>query len=138
MDGLIGLDWGTSTLRAYRIDATGHLEEARSRPWGIRRLPDGGFDAALIGITEDWPDTLPRLASGMAGSRGGWHEVPYVDLPVGTDSIARHLGRVRTARGSNLLLVPGLRDPCAPDVMWGEGTQLIGALSFPAVEPDTA
>ena len=51
MHGLIGLDWGTSSLRAYRFDGAGGLAETRTRPWGIRQLPDGGYDAALADIT---------------------------------------------------------------------------------------
>ncbi|MDE2307619.1 MAG: 2-dehydro-3-deoxygalactonokinase [Xanthomonadaceae bacterium] len=61
MMGLIGLDWGTSSLRAYRHDADGAVAEVRARPWGIRQLPEGGFDTALADITAGWP-ALPRLA----------------------------------------------------------------------------
>ena len=52
MAGLIGLDWGTSSLRAYRLDADGAVVEVRARPWGIRQLPEGGFEAALAQIAE--------------------------------------------------------------------------------------
>ncbi|MGH8147914.1 MAG: 2-dehydro-3-deoxygalactonokinase [Rhodanobacteraceae bacterium] len=130
MGGLIGLDWGTSALRAYKLDAAGRVEETRSRPWGIRRLPEGGFTAALAEVTRGWPTDLPRLACGMAGSRGGWCEVPYVDLPADSSSVASHLGRVQTDHGDELHLVPGLRDPRGPDMLRGEETQLIGALSL--------
>src|SRR5699024_446281 len=44
--GLIGLDWGTSSLRAYQLDAAGTVREVRHRDWGLRYLPEGGFDAA--------------------------------------------------------------------------------------------
>jgi 2-dehydro-3-deoxygalactonokinase len=36
---LIALDWGTSSLRAYRIDAGGDILDTRHLPWGIMRLP---------------------------------------------------------------------------------------------------
>lgn len=130
MGGLIGLDWGTSALRAYKLDAAGCVEETRSRPWGIRRLPAGGFAAALAEVTQGWPMALPRLACGMVGSRGGWSEVPYVDLPADSSAIASRLGRVQTEHGGELHLVPGLRDPRGPDMLRGEETQLIGALSL--------
>ncbi|HEX7732416.1 MAG TPA: 2-dehydro-3-deoxygalactonokinase, partial [Rhodanobacter sp.] len=47
MSGLIALDWGTSSLRAFRFDGAGRLAETRARPWGVRHLPEGGCDAAL-------------------------------------------------------------------------------------------
>jgi 2-dehydro-3-deoxygalactonokinase len=128
MNGLIGLDWGTSSLRAYRLDG-GRIGETRHRAWGLRQLPDGGFDAALSAITEGWP-TLPRLACGMVGSRGGWHEMPYLDLPAGATQIGHALGRLSAADGMDVHLVPGLRDPRGPDVMRGEETQLVGALAL--------
>ncbi|MBN8508824.1 MAG: 2-dehydro-3-deoxygalactonokinase, partial [Burkholderiales bacterium] len=39
---LIALDWGTSSLRAYRLGAAGQVLEARHRPWGILHLPEAG------------------------------------------------------------------------------------------------
>lgn len=127
MDGLIGLDWGTSSLRAYRLDATGAVAEMREQPWGIRRLPEGGFATALARILEGWPD-LPLLACGMVGSRGGWSETPYVELPADAAQLGCALGQVQIAEGRCLHIVPGLHDRHGPDVMRGEETQLIGAL----------
>lgn len=129
MNGLIGLDWGTSSLRAFRLDGAGQIEKTRHRPWGIRQLPDGGFDAALSAITDGWP-ALPRLACGMVGSRNGWHEMPYLDLPAGAMEIGRALGHLAAADGMDVHIAPGLRDPHGPDVMRGEETQLVGALAL--------
>jgi 2-dehydro-3-deoxygalactonokinase len=129
MNGLIGLDWGTSSLRAYRLDGVGHIEETRHRPWGLRHLPEGGFDAALSAVTKGWP-ALPRLACGMVGSRNGWREMPYLDLPAGAAEIGHALGRLTAADGMDVHIAPGLRDPHGPDVMRGEETQLVGALSL--------
>ena len=134
MHGLIGLDWGTTSLRAFRLDGAGRIAETRARPWGIRHLPDGGCDAALADITAGWP-ALPRLACGMVGSRGGWHEVPYLDLPADVVRLGDTLVSLRAADGLDVHLVPGLRDPGGPDVMRGEETQLAGAL---ALRPELA
>lgn len=129
MSGLLGLDWGTSSLRAYWLDGQGAIRETRARPWGIRQLPDGGFDAALADITHGWPP-LPRLACGMVGSRNGWLEAPYLKLPADTAQLAATLVSVRAADGLPVHIVPGLREPRGPDVMRGEETQLVGALAL--------
>lgn len=127
MNGLVGLDWGTSSLRAYRFDAAGRVVETRARPWGIRQLPAGGYPAALAEVTAGWPP-LPRVACGMVGSRGGWHEVSYRDVPLALDGLGSALVAVTANDGAPLWLVPGLRDASGPDVMRGEETQLLGAL----------
>lgn len=135
MSGLIGLDWGTSRLRAYRFDGHGGIVETRSRPWGILHLPDGGFEAALADITAGWP-ALPRIACGMVGSRNGWVEVPYVDLPAGPAKLCAAVRRLRLADGSFLHIVPGLRSIASPDVMRGEETQILGALALRPAVPE--
>jgi 2-dehydro-3-deoxygalactonokinase len=137
MSSLIGLDWGTTSLRAYWLDAAGEILEMRARPWGVRHLPDGGFDAALTEITAGWP-RLPRLACGMIGSRQGWLEVPYMDLPADTAMLGSAVRSLRAKDGLDVHIVPGLRNPHGPDVMRGEETQLLGALALrPALIPDS-
>jgi 2-dehydro-3-deoxygalactonokinase len=135
MSGLIGLDWGTTSLRAYWLSDAGKIRETRVRPWGIRHLPSGGFDAALNDIIEGWPK-LPHLACGMVGSRNGWLEVPYLDLPADTSQLGSAIRSVRANDGLDVHIVPGLRNPHGPDVMRGEETQLLGALALqPALAP---
>ncbi|WP_158753085.1 2-dehydro-3-deoxygalactonokinase [Dyella sp. S184] len=137
MNGLIGLDWGTSGLRAYWLDEAGAIRETRARPWGIRHLPDGGFDTALTEIIAGWP-RLPRLACGMVGSRQGWLEVPYMNLPADTTELGSAVRSLRAKDGSDVHIVPGLRNPQGPDVMRGEETQLLGALALrPALAADS-
>lgn len=126
---LVGLDWGSTHLRAYRYDAEGQVEEKRVFPHGIRRLPEGGFAEAFAQAVEHWPD-VPVLACGMVGSRNGWKEVPYLDTPTSVDRLAGALTCLETPNGRTIHLVPGLRDPQRPDVMRGEETQVVGALAF--------
>lgn len=129
MHWLIGLDWGTSRLRAMLFDSDGAVHEARSRPWGIRHLPQGGFDAALASICDGWP-RVPVLAAGMVGSRQGWREVPYVDTPADVDALVAGIVGVRSADGREVGIIPGVRDGAAVDMMRGEETQAIGALAL--------
>lgn len=131
---LIGLDWGSTHLRAYRYDSQGQVLDKRALPHGIRQLPEGGFGAAFALAVEAWPN-VPVIACGMVGSRNGWREVPYLDTPTDVDRLADALTAMTTPDGRTLHLVPGLRDPSRPDVMRGEETQVAGVA---ALLPDVA
>lgn len=135
---MIGLDWGTSSLRAYLLAADGALLDRRATGYGIQHLPAGGYAAAFRGVAGDWLDRcpwLPVVAAGMVGSRNGWQEVPYVACPADPESIANGLVAFDTGCG-RIHLVPGLSQAGPlPDVMRGEEMQIIGAL---ALEPDLA
>jgi 2-dehydro-3-deoxygalactonokinase len=126
---LIALDWGTTAARAYRMDRTGRIVEAHSAPLGIQQVRDGAFAAALDALLGDWRTLLvPRIASGMIGSRQGWVEAPYCDTPASPERLAAGIVQVP---GANLSIVPGVRtrdDQGMPDVMRGEETQIQGAI----------
>ena len=125
---LIGLDWGSTRLRAYCYGDNGALLEARALANGVRQLPPGGFIEAFRAATDGWPPA-PLIACGMVGSRNGWHEVPYLDTPADVSHLARSLVAMSLPDNRVLHLVPGLRDPERPDVMRGEETQIIGMLA---------
>jgi 2-dehydro-3-deoxygalactonokinase len=129
MGWLIGLDWGTSSLRAMLFDGEGNVHETRHRAWGVRHLPEGGFESALSSIGEGWP-SCPVLAAGMVGSRQGWREVPYLDTPADVHALAARLVTVSAADGRCIHIVPGVRDGVGPNVMRGEETQLVGVLDL--------
>lgn len=133
---LIGLDWGTTSLRAYRIDRRGQIRERRASEAGILKVPGGDFAAALEAMAGDWlaaAPAAPILAAGMIGSRQGWQEVPYLPCPAGGREIATALAEVAGPRGRTVHLVPGLCREAGergfPDVMRGEETQILGALA---------
>jgi 2-dehydro-3-deoxygalactonokinase len=130
---LIGLDWGTTSCRAYLIGADGVLARVADGP-GILRVENGAFGAALDTMIGAWiaaHGTLPVILSGMIGSRQGWREAPYVRCPAGADDIVIALAQVDHA-GSTIALVPGLltENDGMPDVMRGEETQIFGALKL--------
>lgn len=139
MTQLIALDWGTSSLRAYRLGAYGATLELRALPCGVMQLPatDGddktGFESAFEQACGDWlraaPDT-PVIAAGMVGSRQGWHEVPYLEVPIAVDRIGASLSTLRSRNGQLIHIVPGLiQHSMLPNVMRGEETQAIGVLN---------
>ena len=125
---LVALDWGTTSLRAYLVDAQGSVLDERRSKEGIRNVRDRDFAAVFRRAVQGWDDGLPMITCGMIGSRNGWHEAPYCDAPAGVDALAAALARVP---GTDLMLVPGVRHVDArgdADLMRGEETQLVGAM----------
>jgi 2-dehydro-3-deoxygalactonokinase len=92
---LIGIDWGTTSFRAYRIDAGGGVIEARATPAGILAVRDGDFAGVLTREIGAWleAEQVPVIASGMITSRQGWLEVPYCPCPAGSAQVAAALVR---------------------------------------------
>lgn len=131
---LIGLDWGTSSLRAFRFGADGTVAESRAAAQGILAIERGAFEAAFEAAVGDWlveAPAAPVLLSGMIGSRQGWQEAPYVPCPAGEREIVAALARFDTARGRTVRIVPGCSvqgEDGVPDVMRGEETQILGEL----------
>ncbi len=135
---LIGLDWGTSRLRAFLFDAQGRIIDSRASAHGILQLPApaeaGGFQRAFGEVAGEWlarHPGVPAVASGMVGSKQGWREAPYVPCPADLSTLAAHATRVDTGLGTTLVIAPGvvqLAEGTDPDVMRGEETQIAGAL----------
>ncbi|WGF88668.1 2-dehydro-3-deoxygalactonokinase [Marinivivus vitaminiproducens] len=131
---LLALDWGTTSLRAYRLAADGTVLDRRSGSQGIQNVPNAAFAAALEAVVGDWwaeEPGLPAIAAGMIGSRQGWREVPYVACPAGPESLAGALLPIALGDGRTLHLAGGLSCVDAhniPDVMRGEETQILGAI----------
>jgi 2-dehydro-3-deoxygalactonokinase len=126
---LIGIDWGTTSLRAWKIAADGEVLDTRRRDLGILRVPGGDFPAAFAESVGDWHALgLPVLMSGMIGSRQGWAEAAYVPCPADTAALAAHL--LAPPGKERVWIVPGvsLKDGARRDVMRGEETQIAGAV----------
>ncbi len=131
---LIAIDWGTTSLRGARLDASGQVQESRAFARGILSVPPGQFEAVFNALFGDWmqaPNAL-CLISGMAGSRQGWQEAPYCPCPAGFAELGQHLLWLQPGR---IALVPGLSCMGAdalhtPDVMRGEEVQIFGALQL--------
>jgi 2-dehydro-3-deoxygalactonokinase len=126
---LIAVDWGTSSLRGALLDDAGRVLEEKSAPLGILNVPNGNFAAVFAEQFSAWMKTsgAPCLISGMAGSRQGWVEAPYVACPAGPAELAQHLHWIERGR---IAIVPGLSDTQGdvPDVMRGEEVQVFGAM----------
>jgi pyridoxine 5-phosphate synthase len=117
---MIGVYWGTSSFRAFRL-RDGRVLDRRETAGGVLRVPDGRFADALRNAVGSWvgDGENRNLLCGMIGSRQGWQEARYVQCPVGAVEIADALSPV-AFDGATVLLAPGLSDVDAsgvPDVM---------------------
>jgi 2-dehydro-3-deoxygalactonokinase len=128
---LIGVDWGTSSLRAFLIGAEGEVIDGVSSPEGIMQVSGKTFEAVLDRLISPWiaNNKLPILASGMITSRNGWVETPYAEMPLGACGLARALVPHDADSGARIHFVTGasIEHAGGPDVLRGEETQIIGA-----------
>ena len=140
---LIALDWGTTSLRAYKLAAGGVVLEQRALSSGIMQLPKtprvingrecaDGFELAFDEACGDWLDAqpdLPVIACGMVGSAQGWREAAYCETPANVANLGKSLQTVVSLRGTVVHIVPGvIQRSRLPNVMRGEETQVLGVL----------
>ncbi|WLH34135.1 2-dehydro-3-deoxygalactonokinase [Pseudomonas sp. FP2196] len=140
---LIALDWGTTSLRAYKLAAGGVVLEQRALSSGIMQLPKtprvingrecaDGFELAFDEACGDWLDAqpdLPVIACGMVGSAQGWREAAYCETPANVANLGNSLQTVVSLRGTRVHIVPGvIQRSRLPNVMRGEETQVLGVL----------
>ncbi|MCZ0960270.1 2-dehydro-3-deoxygalactonokinase [Paracoccus benzoatiresistens] len=129
MTALIGIDWGTTSFRAWRMGQGGEVLETVSDGPGILAAGAlaGGFRQALTDTIGGYLGTAPVIASGMITSRNGWVETPYLPLPLDAAALAGSL----TLHEGVHFVTGAVSDPDgpAPDVMRGEETEIIGHLA---------
>lgn len=140
---LIALDWGTTSLRAYKLAAGGVVLEQRALSSGIMQLPQtprvinagectDGFELAFEEACGDWLDAqpdLPVIACGMVGSAQGWREAAYCETPANVANLGNSLQTLVSLRGTRVHIVPGvIQRSRLPNVMRGEETQVLGVL----------
>ncbi|GAC1345372.1 MAG: 2-dehydro-3-deoxygalactonokinase [Acetobacteraceae bacterium] len=128
---MIGVDWGTSSLRAVLL-RNGRVVARHASADGILRVAEGDFAGTLQRAVAPWlaAGETRILMAGMIGSRQGWREAPYVGCPAGPAELAAHLVSVPLGLGE-AWIVPGVRTFDAagvPEVMRGEETQIAGVV----------
>ncbi len=129
---MIGVDWGTTSFRAFRIAKDGTIRDRRTALRGLLNVPDNRFADTLREEVGPWlaagEDHV--LLAGMIGSRQGWLEAPYLPCPIGAPEVAAGLVEIEFDWGQ-VKLVPGLSAADAAgvaEVMRGEETQVFGVL----------
>lgn len=125
-------DWGTSRLRLFLCQGDRVLQR-RQGPGigGLREPPLEALRASMAGWRQAH-GPLPLVLCGMAGSRNGWRETPYLPCPADLQALPQAALRFE-AEGTTVAIAPGLS--CrgrlgAPEVMRGEETQIAGALAL--------
>ena len=138
---LLGIDWGTSSARAYAFDDQGEVlasvSDSADQACGVQTLrlrlgrepTSGDFGEALRGLIAVLSDNLatsaglpkghalsvdlPIIACGMIGSKQGLVDAGYAACPTSPAVLADRL--VQSHCGPfKLYIVPGLRMPSAP------------------------
>jgi 2-dehydro-3-deoxygalactonokinase len=127
---MIGVDWGTTSFRAFRVARDGSIRDRRVSPRGILKVADGRFGDTLREEIGPWlalgEDKV--LLSGMIGSRQGWKEAGYLPCPAGPAELAGGLVDI-AFDWAKVKLVPGLSGTDASgvaEVMRGEEAQAMG------------
>lgn len=127
---MIGVDWGTTNLRAWRFRDDGTVAEMRRGATGIGAMQGRDFARLLRDEIGDWLDGDSRvILGGMIGSRNGWREIPYLACPASLEALAAGALPV-DFDGALARIAPGLHHRTAEgahDVMRGEEVQLLGA-----------
>lgn len=72
---MVVIDWGSSSFRAYWLDANGQILEQTSSGMGVFNLPTSvdSFAQYLSSVVSQWPlaESCPIVMAGMIGSRNG-------------------------------------------------------------------
>ncbi|MFV0447821.1 MAG: 2-dehydro-3-deoxygalactonokinase [Vibrio sp.] len=127
---IVAVDWGTSSFRARAVAESGKVLATVSTNEGIRNV-GGEFKAVLakhLSQLEGYSQGMPIVMSGMIGSRNGWREAPYTQLPCSSNSLASKMLPLEIEGIDNLFVVPGVfKTGEQSDVIRGEETEIVGA-----------
>lgn len=126
----IAVDWGTTNFRAFLINGSGQCIEEKSAPLGLLAVKNKQFSQALKEQLGDWINTTSTIyMAGMVGSKQGWQEAPYVNLPANHASFLHSCVEVEQNWAESIKIIAGAtchNKHNLPEVMRGEEVQLIG------------
>ncbi|MDP4002289.1 2-dehydro-3-deoxygalactonokinase [Methylobacterium sp. NEAU K] len=128
----IAVDWGTTNRRAYAMTADGAVADILQDDRGVLALAPRDYPDAIAALRERF-GAQPVVAVGMVGSSRGWREAPYVNAPATLEDLAA--ASLEAAPGVRIVPGVAIRHGTRPDVMRGEETQVLGAISTGAAPP---
>jgi len=124
----VGVDWGTSSFRAWLFDSVGEVLRNDKTNLGLAHLGPTDFAPALSDSLKrlNAEPGLPIVACGMVGAAQGWQEAAYAQ----TGEDLRTLPERAVQPQPNVWILPGIKQVSdrAPDVMRGEETLVLGLL----------
>jgi 2-dehydro-3-deoxygalactonokinase len=124
----IAVDWGTSNVRAWGIDAAGGIAFAAESDRGMGKITPPDYPGVLSSLLEPHGGVAGEiLICGMAGARQGWKEAPYLDTPA---DLSHLIDGAVTPPGAPARILPGICQRGREDVMRGEETQILGLLAL--------
>jgi 2-dehydro-3-deoxygalactonokinase len=130
---IVGINWGSSNFRAYRIAGDGEAVDEYSTPAGVATLDRPGMAALIDALVARWPDHGAVYASGMIGSNIGWTEVSYAPAPAGLAEMGK-AATPATIGAARVHILPGIACRRAfdgePDILRGEEVELLGLVSL--------
>ena len=127
----VAVDWGTSNFR-YWVIRSGEVICSGSKPLGIINLDQNSYERILIQELDFFlhPSRVTIiLICGMAGSRQGWKEAPYISVPCRPPEFCDAISVKCMDARILVKILPGLEQNTPPDVMRGEETQIKGILT---------
>lgn len=126
------VDWGTSNLRVWAMDAHDQVLKSYKSNQGMLALSGAhAFEAELLGLIDQdlSPGKNQILACGMVGAKQGWIEAPYVAAPCPPPGAENAIQVPCLDLRLSVRILPGVKQTEPADVMRGEETQLAGFLS---------
>lgn len=127
----IGVDWGTSNMRAWAMSADNRALAHAASDKGMGSLSPDAFEDALIAVISPWLSdgrTTQIIACGMVGARQGWMEAHYSATPTAPIAVSMTKPPTRDTRIA-VHIVPGVCQASPADVMRGEETQIAGFIA---------
>lgn len=126
----IAVDWGTSNLRVWAMDAEGNVLANAGSDKGMGSLAPDEFEPTLLSLIEPWlngPTTI--IACGMIGAKQGWSEAPYLQTPCPPHNATKIITAPARDPRLSVQILPGISQTKPADVMRGEETQIAGLIA---------
>ena len=127
----VAVDWGTSNLR-YWVLASDEIIHFGHKPLGSIHLDQSNYEAILINELDKFLNPSKKtmvLICGMAGSRQGWKEAPYLSVPCKPPELKDAVNVQCQDLRILVKILPGLKQNKPADIMRGEETQIKGILN---------
>ncbi|MFV0333235.1 MAG: 2-dehydro-3-deoxygalactonokinase [Tropicimonas sp.] len=125
----IAVDWGTSSLRAWGIDAAGKVLWEETSDKGMGGLEPAEFEPIFLDLIAAHVAGLERIeaiACGMVGARQGWVEASYRAVPCLPLDVAEMKQAPTRDPRLRFRIIGGLSQQKPADVIRGEETQIAG------------